>query len=394
MFRRRTVLSGMLLPIVPACGSVVGERTPPPAGDDAGEPGTPPGADATAADRAGPADGRADSPGPDAGASPDAAPADTAADQAGAADASAAGALQRIGFGSCNRMDQGSQAFWQTIIGRQPEAFLFLGDAIYVDHGDTYPKLWAVAGFKQLMAMSRPFVIWDDHDYGGNDTNSSYGDRAGAKKRFLDFWSARGAIAMDSPRWTREGNYDATIVGPPGREVQFLMLDNRYFKGNPPNGMLLGNEQWAWLAGELRKPARLRILMSGMELISTSTTPEGWGLFKNEQQRFYDTLKDSGAKGLLILSGDKHYCEISRRDDLGLGYPLYDFTSSPMNAPPEPLEANKYRDTPDASISDHNFGLITIDWAAADPTLHIQLIHATRNTVLLERRLTLSALGA
>jgi hypothetical protein len=64
-----------------------------------------------------------------------------------------------------------------------------------------------------------------------------------------------------------------------------------------------------------------------------------------------------------------------------------------MSAPPEPLEPNKYRDTPDASISDHNFGMITIDWSAADPSVHVELLHALQGTVLLEKKLTLGQLG-
>jgi alkaline phosphatase D len=133
--------------------------------------------------------------------------------------------------------------------------------------------------------------------------------------------------------------------------------------------------------------------MSGMELISTSTTPEGWGQFPREQQHLYDMIKSTGAKALFIVSGDKHDAEISRRDDLGLGYPLYDFTSSPMSAPPEPLEPNRYRDTPTASVSDYNFGFVTIDWAAADPTVHVELVADREDRVLLEKRLTLSQLG-
>ena len=390
LLRRRSALSGMLLPLIPACGSSGSQRQSPvpqePSGNDAA-PARPADA-ARTTDLAG--NGGGPEAGSDAGASPETgAPADATADEA---TAEVGPALQRIGFGSCNQLEM-SQAFWDQIIARQPEVFLFLGDAIYVDHGDTYPMLANVPGFKRLMAMTRPFVIWDDHDYGGNDTSSSFADKLGAKKRFLDFWAARGAIPADSPRWTRAGNYDAAIIGAPGREVQLLMLDNRYFKGTPPGGTVLGAEQWTWLAAELKKPARLRILMSGMELISTSTTPEGWGQFKAEQQHLYDVLRASGAKGLVILSGDKHYCEISRRDDLGLGYPLYDFTSSPMSAPPEPLEANLYRDSPGASISDHNFGVITIDWAASDPTVHVEIVHATKGTLLLEKRLTLGLLG-
>jgi alkaline phosphatase D len=129
-----------------------------------------------------------------------------------------------------------------------------------------------------------------------------------------------------------------------------------------------------------------------MEQISSSTTPEGWGLYPAEQQHLYDVIKAAQAKGAFIISGDKHYAEISRRD-VGLGYPLYDFTSSPMSAPPEPVEANKYRDDPGSIISDHNFGLLTLDWAAADPTIHLEIIHATKGTVLLQKMVTLSQLG-
>lgn len=300
--------------------------------------------------------------------------------------------ISRIAFGSCNRLEM-NQGFWPQIIATKPELFLFLGDAIYVDHDNTYPQLAAIAGFKQLMGMARPFIIWDDHDYGGNDTGASYKDKAGAKKRFLDFWSNYNGIPKDSRRYTGDANYDAAIVGPPGKEIQILMLDNRNDKGNPPNGAVLGMQQWTWLESELRKPARLRLVMSGMELISTSQTPEGWGLFKPEQQHFYDVLKSSGAKGVVVLSGDKHYCEISRRDDTGIGYPLYDFTSSPLSAPPEPLEANMYRDGAASSISDYNFGAIAIDWSLPDPAVVIRIVHALKGTTMLERKLTLSQLG-
>jgi alkaline phosphatase D len=300
-------------------------------------------------------------------------------------------AIERIAFGSCNYVSN-DQGFWGQIAARRPQLFLALGDIIYVDHGEKYEQLAAVPGFKQLMAMTRPLVIWDDHDYGGNDTGSSFGDKVGAKKRFLDFWTQFGGVAPDSPRRERAGNYDAVIVGPPDRAIQVVMLDNRSFKGNPPGGSVLGDAQWTWLAEELRKPARLRIIMSGMEQISSSTTPEGWGLFLSEQQRLYDVIKAAQAKGAFIVSGDKHYTEISRRD-VGLGYPLYDFTSSPMSAPPEPIEANKYRDAPASIVSDNNFGFITLDWAAADPTVHVEMVQSTRGTVLLDKTVTLGQLG-
>jgi alkaline phosphatase D len=344
-----------------------------PAEADAGSTPVAPSPDAPVASEPGPP------PPADAAVTLDAAPGQPAA------------TIERIAFGSCNYVTA-DQSFWGRIVERRPQLFLALGDIIYVDHGEKYEQLAAVAGFKQLMAMVRPLVIWDDHDYGGNDTGGAFGDKAGAKKRFLDFWTQFGGVAADSPRRVRPGNYDAVIVGPPERAIQVVMLDNRSFKANPPGGSVLGDAQWTWLAEELRKPARLRIIMSGMEQISSSTTPEGWGLYLAEQQHLYDVIKAAGAKGAFIVSGDKHYAEISRRD-VGLGYPLYDFTSSPMSAPPEPIEANKYRDAPGSIISDHNFGVITLDWNAPDPTVHVEIVHATKGNVLLEKMITLGQLG-
>ena len=411
MFRRRTALSGVLLPLLPAClpaeaeapsqeprggsggsGSGTGGKSPGSGGQAGSGSGGQGSGGAGSGGHSGSGGGSGGSPADgDAGAT-SASETGSVVDGGGDDTGPAAEALTKIGFGSCNRLEM-NQGFWPQIIARKPQVFLFLGDAIYVDHENTYPQLAGIAGFKSLMAMVRPFVIWDDHDYGGNDTGASFKDKAGSKKRFLDFWAGYGAIPVGSPRWTREANYDANIVGPPGKEVQIIMLDNRTDKGSPPGGSVLGMQQWTWLEAELRKPARLRIVMSGMELISTSTTPEGWGLFKPEQQHFYDVLKASGAKGVIVLSGDKHYCEISRRDDTGTAYPLYYFTSSPMSAPPDALEANMYRDGASSSISDYNFGTITIDWAAADPTVHVEIIHAIKGTLMLERKLTLAGLG-
>jgi alkaline phosphatase D len=308
-----------------------------------------------------------------------------------ASDAAGQAPLERIAFGSCTYVSA-SPAFWPRIAARKPQALLFLGDILYLNHGETYAQLSAVKELNELLAVTRPLVIWDDHDYGGNDTGADLGGKAAAKTAFLKYWAAHGALTDDSPRWTREGNYDSAIIGPAGRDVQVIMLDNRWFKGKPPSGTVLGAAQWAWLTEELRKPARLRILMSGMEQISTSSTPEGWGLHPAEQEHLYAVLRETGAKATFIMSGDKHYLEISRRD-VGLGYPLYDFTSSPMSAPPEPPEPNTYRDAPGSIISDNNYGFITIDWAVADPTIHVQFFQSYKDTLLLEKKLTLSQLG-
>jgi alkaline phosphatase D len=317
----------------------------------------------------------------DAGAAPEAAPPADNGPQ-----------IDRIGFGSCNDLTR-PQTFWPAIVAKQPQVFLFLGDNAYLDYGDTYEKLGATPGFKSLVAIAKPLAIWDDHDFGSNDGGGSFGGKGSYKKKFIDFWGGLGAVPATSPRRTRDGNYDSIILGPVGRQVQFLMLDNRWFKGAAPSGTVLGDAQWQWLAGELRRPADLRVIMSGFQALGSSTSSEGWGEYPAEQQHLLDVIKASQAKGVVIVSGDKHYAEISRRDG-AVGYPLYDFTSSSLSASnsyaPEP---NTYRDTPTAASQNHNFGLLTIDWATPGRPFNVQIFDANTGAALFGKSLSLAALG-
>src|SRR3954447_24181354 len=146
MLRRRTVLSGVLLPLVPACQPAPGTPSEEAEPDAAGEDAAARADGARASDVSGADAKPADARSPDAGATEDAASApdrtaEPEAPDSGAAeandDAAAAPAITRIGFGSCNRLEM-NQGFWPRIIERKPEVFLFLGDAIYVDHANTY----------------------------------------------------------------------------------------------------------------------------------------------------------------------------------------------------------------------------------------------------------------
>src|SRR5207247_180053 len=77
--------------------------------------------------------------------------------------------------------------------------------------------------------------------------------------------------------------------------------------------------------------------------------------------------------------------------DSGLGYPLYDLTSSGLNQGYNKgwrkLETNKHR----VATINHgdNFGLITIDWERADPLVALQ-IRDVAGDVTIQEKLPLS----
>lgn len=54
---------------------------------------------------------------------------------------------------------------------------------------------------------------------------------------------------------------------------------------------------------------------------------ESWGRFPKERKRLFQLIDDTKRNGVIFISGDVHFGEITRYD-CAVGYPLYDVTSS------------------------------------------------------------------
>ncbi len=320
--------------------------------------------------------------------------------------------LARIAFGSCVHQDK-PQPIWGPINATKPDLWIFLGDNIYADTEDIalmrrmYGQLGAQEGYQRLKKQCPILATWDDHDFGKDDAGEDFPKKKEAQEVFLDFFG----IAKDSPRRKREGVYHAEVYGPPGKRVQVIMLDMRYhrsgIKKDPklpraggqyiPNtdekATILGAEQWKWLEEQLKTPAEVRLLGSSVQLIANEHRHEKWGNFPREVERLYGLIRKTKANGLIVLSGDRHLAELSM-GEVGVGYPIYDITSSGLNQANRffrRLEPNKAR----LAIMDqgNNFGMVRIDWAKADPLISLE-IHDEEGDVTIRQKLPLSRLTA
>jgi alkaline phosphatase D len=132
--------------------------------------------------------------------------------------------ITTIGLGSCIRPDWPDSAL-DAAARVKPDVFVFLGDNIYGDSRDMdvlrrkWGELGANRGFKQLREQGTMLLAtWDDHDFGENDAGNDYEPRAKSQQVFLDFWEE----PADSPRRSREGIYDAKVIGPEGQRLLIL----------------------------------------------------------------------------------------------------------------------------------------------------------------------------
>lgn len=332
--------------------------------------------------------------------------------------------LSRIAFGSCAKQDQ-PQPIWEAIVETGPQLFVFLGDNIYGDSQDMavlrakYALLADQPGFRKLKQTCPVVGTWDDHDFGANDAGAEYPKRRESQQVFLDFFG----VPKDDPRRTQEGVYSAHVYGPKGKRVQLILLDARYFRsplkagfkpGEPGEGSrgtyvpnndsdatVLGETQWSWLAEQLKVPAELRVIGSGVQVVADEHGSEMWGNFPRERQRLLRLIRETKAEGVVFISGDRHLSEISRlaadRPEAP-GYPLFDVTSSSLNTPSGNFskagvrfanEINSYR--VGLTYFDVNFGAIHIDWDQPDPVVRLQ-VRDEKGGVVLQQRLALSQL--
>lgn len=300
--------------------------------------------------------------------------------------------ITRIAFGSCAQQWQ-PQSIWNKVAEASPDLFLFVGDAIYGDwHGDKpftptrksleadWNKLASIPEFESIRKQVPFMATWDNHDYGSHNGGAEFELKEMTKDVFLNFFGEPD----DSQRRSTPGIYDAKVFGPPGKRVQVILLDTRWFrspfKADPrsaeqrkaigkvgkyvPNtdksASVLGEAQWLWLAEQLQQQAELRLIVSSTQIIPDQKSMDEWGAFPHERQRLFDLIKSYGANGVLLVSGNVHFSELSKID--AGNYPLYDFTASGMTHvnPAYAAAPNRYR--VDAPYLGQNVGLIEIFW--------------------------------
>ena len=322
--------------------------------------------------------------------------------------------LTRIALGSCSE-ETAPIPILAAVAKFRPDLFLYVGDNVYGDavSGDmklpelrkAYADLSVNAHFSAFNMAFPILATWDDHDYGLNDAGADFPAREVSERVFETFWRD-AALGGGHP-----GVYGARIYGPPGYRVQVILLDTRFFRSPlrrsetpnaagykpylsdaDPSNTMLGEAQWAWLADELRKPAEIRLVVSSIQVLADGHPFERWGTLPREQDRLERTIADSGAKGVVLLAGDRHVGALYRRT-ASTGYPLHELTASSLNLATPRVSPEASSGHVGAVVTHANFGDIEIDWPRETLTLSVRLADGSpeRRLAIPFRRLGLTS---
>lgn len=237
--------------------------------------------------------------------------------------------LHRVAFGSCNEADR--PGLWRVIeTVSRPDGLILLGDNMYADERKglvfvgsnatnlrrQYRNLQNNPDLQSLLAsLAGPFALdatFDDHDYGINNGDKTYPLRNLSQSYFWDFLRE----PSDSLRRLQSGVYTSrTVWLRPDWAYKIILLDSRSNKDplGTTKGDFLGQEQWAWLARELKDTVpNLIILGSSIQVLpQDKLLEETWHEFPLARQRLLDLIGlDTAAPNLVLLSGDVHTAEV------------------------------------------------------------------------------------
>jgi alkaline phosphatase D len=233
------------------------------------------------------------------------------------------------------------------VMAKVPASFmLWLGDNWYTREVDFFSKwgMWYRPSFDRSRPIMQPllkamshFAIWDDHDYGPNDSDGSFVLKRTSKEVFDNYW------CNPSSGYNGEGTY--TKIN--HNDVDIFMLDDRWWRTNDAisdslNGQpnkektMFGKQQMDWLKSALSQSKTngaitFRIIATGSQMLNPVTPYDCFNQFPAEYADFMNFLKEEKIPGVLFLTGDRHHTEVIKVERDG-AYPLYDVTASPLTS--------------------------------------------------------------
>ena len=287
-----------------------------------------------------------------------------------------------VGFGGCAGYTPRHERMWDLIDEHDLLAFLQTGDNVYIDH-PTYPgvqhycyyRRQSRPEFRRLTASTANYAVWDDHDFGTNDGG-------GGPERHSPEWKVQ-VLRTFKNNWNNPAYGGANGREQPGcwfdfsvADVDFFMLDDRYYRTEPENvetPTMLGPAQKAWLFERLRaSEATFKFIVTSVPW-AYGTKPgsdDPWQGYKQEREEIFSFLHKERIEGVILLSGDRHRADIWKIEREG-GYDLYDLENGRLT------NLHTHEKLPGALKSYNEkctFGRLRFDTQKANPEVHYECV--------------------
>lgn len=220
---------------------------------------------------------------------------------------------------------------------------IWCGDNLYLREADyssasgiayRYSHDRATKEYQRVLAARPNYAIWDDHDYGPDNSNQSYELKNSTYTCFKNYFPQRnyGNNAQD-------GIYQTFMYS----DAQFFMMDDRFYRSanelpdmvdGKPNldKVFYGKQQLEWLKNALlSSKAVFKFIINGGQILNPNADKECLRSYTAEFNELINFIKTNKVEGIIFLTGDRHFTEMHKISTAGC-YDLIDFTSSPITS--------------------------------------------------------------
>ncbi len=254
----------------------------------------------------------------------------------------------KIALGSCAYVNEppydrpgnpygGDYQVFTSIYQMQPDIMLWLGDNVYLREADWYTRTGILHRYthsrslpelQPLLASTHHYAIWDDHDFGPDNSDRSFLHKDKTFEAFQLFWGNPSYGINSKPGITSFFQFN---------DIDFFLLDNRYHRSPDlritGESELLGEEQLEWLIdGLVNSKAPFKMIAIGGQVLSTAAVHENYIHFYAEERDYLlKRIEEENIKNVIFLTGDRHHTELSQLVN-NKGNTIFDLTVSPLTS--------------------------------------------------------------
>lgn len=297
----------------------------------------------------------------------------------------------RLATGSCTYINEpeldrpgkpygGDYRIFDAIVAQKPDLMVWLGDNTYLREADwstrtgiyhRYSHTRSAPELQPLLAACSHYAIWDDHDFGPNDSDRSFPFKGLTREAFGDFWANPGPGIPGL-----EGITSAFMWG----DIAFFLLDNRWDRSpNDCQGCvpaILGRAQREWLVEALAASrAPFKMVVIGGQVLNPAPRFENYAhRHGSERDWLLQRIEQEKLEGVVFLTGDRHHTELSALQNRN-GHRVYDLTVSPLTSTASRNnrdEGNTLR-VEGTYVGDRNFATLDFRGKRHQRILHIRV---------------------
>lgn len=308
----------------------------------------------------------------------------------------------KIAFGSCAYISDehddrpgkpygGDYRIFTSIYEQKPDIMIWLGDNVYYRETDNTKtamqrrntQVRSLPELQPLLASTHHYAIWDDHDYGPNDSDRGFYNKRASLEVFKSFWA--------NPTYGIEGEFDGVTTMFSWGDCDFFLMDNRYHrspvKRKTGKKEILGEKQKQWLFDNLAfSKAKFKFVAIGGQFLNPIPSYENHSVYAQEREEIINFIMQENISNVIFLTGDRHFTEMAKIDRKG-AFPLIDFTSSTLTAGVSTGACSNEKNflrVEGTCVETRNFGLIEVSGKRNERVVKFSCIDTDGNVLWIQ----------